>query len=282
MSSTPITACEGWWFDNGGPTRPYSPGLNLTQTICSPAGQRLVFRFNKNVTGLSSSDTLFAYDGNSSASPLIGKYISAGEYEHVVSTGSCITFRFQSDGINESNGWAATFSCTETPPQPEVFVSRNGTRVACSGIFTDDGGTSASYLTNQFDDYTFISNTPGAKLQFNFTQFSTEANTDRLLIYDGPNISSPLLGTYSGSNNPGLVSSTGSSLTFRWNSDGSAVSPGWIANMSCVGHQRAQSTYFAHLEIPKIPADCAPFSPNQRDAVNVAHISSSEPIWVRV
>jgi hypothetical protein len=234
MSNSPVNVCEGQWFDDAGPVQGYSHNQNLSQTFCSPNGNRMVFNFNKRVTNIATNDTLFAYDGNSISSPLIGKYIGSGEFEPVVSSGTCITFRFKSDATSNSTGWAALFYCTDNPPQPDIFIMRNGTRVACSGIFTDDGGTTGSYTNSQTKNYTFQSNVAGAKLQFNFSQFGTESGYDLLRIYDGPNINATLLGTYSGSNSPGIVTSTSSSLTFRFTSDGTTSGSGWISSLACV------------------------------------------------
>lgn len=236
MSSTPVNVCEGQWFDDAGPVQGYSHNQNVSQTFCSPNGNRMVFNFNKRVTSINSNDTLFAYDGNSTSSPLIGKYIGSGDFEPVVSSGTCLTFRFKSDATSNSTGWAALFYCTENPPQPDIFVMRNGTRVACSGIFTDDGGTTGSYSNSQTKNFTFQSNVAGAKLQFNFSQFALESGFDFLRIYDGADINATLIGTYSGTNNPGIITSTGSSLTFRFTSDGGTVASGWISSLACVSN----------------------------------------------
>ncbi len=234
MSNGTITACEGMFYDDGGVLGNYSNNQNLIQTFCSGNGNRMVFRFNQNSITQFNDDSLFVYDGNSVSSPLVAVYTGATIYEPAVSTGTCITFRFKSSSFNSSGGWAANFSCLDVPPQPEVFTMRGGIRYACSGIFSDDGGLNESYRSNQNPTYTFFSNTPGARLQFNFSQFSTEFNSDRLQIYDGPSTSTSLLGTYSGSNSPGIVTSTGNALTFRWLSNGSVSSSGWAASIACV------------------------------------------------
>ena len=234
LSNIPVNACEGIWYDNNGPARNYTAGQNVSQTFCSPTGQRMVFNFNSNEFNLAFNDTLFAYDGNSTASQLIGTYVG-GKIEPVVSSGSCITFRFK--GINSASfsGWSAIFSCTDNPPQPEFIAMRKGKRAVCSGIFTDDGGISRDYQSSVDNIMTFESSTPGAKLQFNFSEFNTESCCDKLSIYDGQNLNAPLIGTYSGSNiPPGIVTSSGSSLTFRWIADNSAVATGWRASISCV------------------------------------------------
>jgi hypothetical protein len=237
MSNTAINLCEGMWYDNGGANLPYTVNQNLIQTFCSSTGQRFVFQFNPAVNAFGSSDTLFAFDGNSVSSPIIGAYVISGPIEPIISSGSCITFRFKSDLTNSNGlGWAAYFTCTDNPPQPEVFAMRPGIRGGCNGIFADQGGLTGLYSSNMSRVMTFLSNTVGAKLQFNFTQFNTESGSDILRIYDGPNTTSTLIGSYSGGTSPGIITSTGSSLTFWFTSDGSVTRDGWQASISCVSN----------------------------------------------
>lgn len=80
---------------------------------------------------------------------------------------------------------------------------------------------------------TFTSST-GQSLQFVFTSFLTQQNNDVLTIYDGPNTSSPVIGTFSGLTSPGTVISSTSSLTFRFQTNANNNKTGWVANISCV------------------------------------------------
>lgn len=117
-----------------------------------------------------------------------------------------------------------------------TYYMSNSTVTNCGSSFYDTGGPSGSYYTNQNFTKTFYPNTAGNKLQFTFSAFSTESCCDRLYIYNGPSTSSPLIGQYSGSNNPGTVTSSHSTgaLTFRFTSDYSVNYSGWAATFSCV------------------------------------------------
>jgi gliding motility-associated-like protein len=103
----------------------------------------------------------------------------------------------------------------------------------CSGNFYDPGGIGGNYGNNNLNTMTFCSSTPGDEIVFNFTLFDVENGFDDLIIYDGPNAASPLIGTYTGTNSPGTVSSTSGCLTFVWDSDGSVTDFGWAATISC-------------------------------------------------
>lgn len=117
----------------------------------------------------------------------------------------------------------------------QFLMSNAAVTIVCpsSNTFYDSGNSGGTYAINENFTKTFTSNN-GSCLQFAFTTFTTESCCDRLKIFDGPNGSSPLIGTFSGNSSPGTIISSGSSLTFSWTSDGSIVANGWAANISCV------------------------------------------------
>lgn len=106
----------------------------------------------------------------------------------------------------------------------------------CSGNFFDSGGNAGNYSSNESFTKTFTPATAGAMLQFVFSSFSTESCCDELLIYNGPNTASPLIGTYNGTTSPGTITATNATgqLTFVFTSDGSVQNAGWAATISCV------------------------------------------------
>jgi hypothetical protein len=233
ISNTPINACEGRWFDDGYIGN-YQTSRNYTQTICAPAGNRLVFDFNLTTMAFANGDSLFVYDGSSVSSPLLAILTGFGVAENIISSGNCLTFRFRSLATPNA-GWAAKFYCTDNPPLPEIFPMRSGVRVACNGVFTDDGGLNGNYSAVFNKRITYYSGVPGSRLQFNFQQFATENNGDRLWIYDGPSNAAPLIGNFTGTNSPGIVTSTGNSLTFEFvTNSNSTTGAGWRANIACV------------------------------------------------
>jgi len=113
-----------------------------------------------------------------------------------------------------------------------------GTVNTCSGTFYDSGGNGGIYAANELYTYTICPSTPGAKVVLNFSSFNCEANYDIVTIYDGPNTSSPSLGSYD-NNVPlsGIVQATTSNtsgcLTIVFDSDGSVQYDGWQAAISC-------------------------------------------------
>jgi hypothetical protein len=116
----------------------------------------------------------------------------------------------------------------------QTYNMSTSTISTCSGTFYDSGGASGSYQNSENYTMTFCSSVPGNRISFNFTSFDTENSYEHLIIYDGPNTSSPQIGNYTGSTSPGTVTSTGSCLTFVFTSDGSVTYTGWIAAISCL------------------------------------------------
>lgn len=113
--------------------------------------------------------------------------------------------------------------------------------IPCSDTIYDMGGPNRNYYDNENYTYT-IAPTGASTVTLAFSSFNIELNYDTLWIYDGPGTGSPLIGAYTGTNSPGTVSSSGSSLTIRFKSDGATVNTGWVAVWNCVIDNTAPTT----------------------------------------
>ena len=100
----------------------------------------------------------------------------------------------------------------------------------CTGKFYDSGGPSGSYSPGENYTITFCSNN-GLPIKFDFISFDSRSS-DRLSVYDGPNTSSPLIGQYSGTPGPFIITSSGTCLTFKFVSGALFNRPGWAAIIS--------------------------------------------------
>ena len=118
------------------------------------------------------------------------------------------------------------------------FIMANDIVETSEGVFYDSGGDQGNYSNNEDFTMTFFPAQRGGRLRFDFTMFDVEYNSscsyDWLKIFDGPDTSSPLLGTYCGTDSPGIVLSSDDSgaLTFTFHSDGNVNEPGWQALIS--------------------------------------------------
>ncbi len=125
--------------------------------------------------------------------------------------------------------------------QVPSFNMTNGSATTCNATFFDSGGENANYIDNEDFTMTFNPGTAGARVKAIFSSFDiedqTNCNYDYLKVYDGTSASSPLLGTWCGTNSPGTVLATGGALTFVFHSDYSQNLSGWAADIKCFGGQ---------------------------------------------
>ncbi|HTF05742.1 MAG TPA: N-acetylmuramoyl-L-alanine amidase, partial [Bacteroidia bacterium] len=102
------------------------------------------------------------------------------------------------------------------------------TYTTATGNFYDTGGFAGDYSDDERVVWT-IAPTNATSVTVNFNSFNAENTWDYLYVYDGADISAPLIGYYTGTNNPGTITSSGGSLTFEWRSDCATTAAGWDA-----------------------------------------------------
>ncbi len=113
-----------------------------------------------------------------------------------------------------------------------IQIQQNGRYRICKGKIRDSekGKTTGYYDHNEKIIMTLA--LPGAKnITLSFKSFCTEKDNDILKIYDGKDTNSTLIGTYSGSVNPGNITSTDSIITLYFTSDKSVSCTGWEADV---------------------------------------------------
>ncbi|CAM2070666.1 Pre-peptidase C-terminal domain-containing protein [Sulfidibacter corallicola] len=109
-----------------------------------------------------------------------------------------------------------------------------GTALIHKGTFTDAQPT--RYYDHDVDHtLTAYPRDNGQMLRFSFAEFRL-ADSDQLRIYDGTSTSAPLIGTYTGSNSPGVIRATNASgaITFWFIANGSGNHRGWEAGFDYV------------------------------------------------
>lgn len=113
--------CISDFYDSGGLSSYYQSNEDLTHTVSAPTATAtiLVKFFDFSVYP---GDTLYIYDGPSTASTLIGAYSYTTEPGKIQTSGQHITFRFISNGVSTWPGWEAEISCVCQKP---VLVSED-------------------------------------------------------------------------------------------------------------------------------------------------------------
>lgn len=170
-------------------------------------------------------DYVEIYDGINSSAPLLGRYTGENIPSAVSSTGSSMFILFSSDFSVTSEGFSGYYISTTSN-----FCSGESVLTNQSGSFND--GSGASQYGNNSDCSWLIQPTGASSITLNFTEFNTEQDFDGIIVYDGDNLSSAILGTFTGSVLPNQVTSTGGSMLVNFVSDESVRGSGWVANYS--------------------------------------------------
>ena len=95
----------------------YYDNEKYTYSLSAPTGSLVKLQF-KSFGSEQGYDSLFLYNGNSTAAPLIGSYTGTNNAGTVISSGQNLTLRFKSDGSTNSFGFKAIKSCT-----PQIIVT---------------------------------------------------------------------------------------------------------------------------------------------------------------
>lgn len=102
------------------------------------------------------------------------------------------------------------------------------TYTASAGNFYDTGGSTGNY-SNDERKFWLITKPNITNITLNFTAFNLESGYDNMFIYDGGSVNSALIGQYSGTVNPGPVTSNNDSILVEFRSDCATVASGWAA-----------------------------------------------------
>ncbi len=107
--------------------------------------------------------------------------------------------------------------------------SITATYTTATGAFYDSGGSAANY-SNDERKFWLFTKAGTTNITLSFTTFNLESGYDHLFIYNGGSINSPLVGQYSGTVNPGPVTSVNDSVLVEFRSDCATTAAGWAAN----------------------------------------------------
>jgi len=155
-------------------------------------------------------------------------WLASVNYNNDGIPGSCVYVKGHQHYPNQTHtdpginwDWNRYYKLINTPPAATILT-------AASGSFFDSGGAGANYINDE-RSITTISPTGAVTVSVTFSSFNIENTWDYLYIYDGADINAPLIGYYTGTTNPGTITSSGNSLTFEFRSDCATLAPGWAA-----------------------------------------------------
>ncbi len=225
------TTCTDSFFDSGGSLSGYGNSENLVHTICSDSGNCVKVDFTSfQIEAF--FDFMRIYDGPNTGAPMLGQYTGFTGPGTVLSATGCLTFEFLSDNNITTAGWEAIVSCDTCPGGSCLPIMGNCTDYSCTGNFSDPGGPGGNY-GNNLNLIQTICSPFGTCSEITFINFDLDTAGDFLTIYAGQDTNSPVYGTFTGSNNPGTITSPTGCLTFHFKTDGSFSNSGWLATLDC-------------------------------------------------
>ncbi len=113
--------------------------------------------------------------------------------------------------------------------------------VPCNDSIYDMGGPNRNHYDKESYVYTIAPSSLN-KVRLTFSQFDLETGFDSLYLFDGPTITSPLLGAYTGTISPGIVNATGSSITVKFKSNNANNKAGFRAKWNCISDAVSPTT----------------------------------------
>ncbi|MBN2273769.1 MAG: T9SS type A sorting domain-containing protein, partial [Bacteroidales bacterium] len=214
-----FTAASGTITDNSGASD-YQNNMSCEKLIQPADGGIITLTFTEFSTE-SGYDFVRVYDGATVSAPQLGTFSGSSLPPVLTSSGGNMLITFITDYSVAAAGWSAAYT---TQPLSGCI---NETFTAASGTFTDNSG--ASNYQNNMSCEKLIQPAGGGIIALTFTEFSTESGYDFVRVYDGATTSAPLLGTFSGSSLPPVLTSSGGSMLITFTTDYSVTESGWSA-----------------------------------------------------
>jgi predicted metal-dependent phosphotriesterase family hydrolase len=218
------TATTGTISDNSG-LSDYLNDMSCSKLIQPLNCSSVVITFTEFNTE-PTNDVLTLYDGPTTSSPILGQFSGSMLPSVLESTGGSMLIVFNTNGNITKSGWKANYygkinTDYSGPCLNEIYT-------AVSGTLTDNSGPSnySGYMSCQK-----LIEVPGSSgITLQFTNFATEPGNDIVRVYDGNTTSSPILGEFSGTALPPVLTSTGGSMLILFITDYGTQAAGWSAN----------------------------------------------------
>jgi spore germination protein YaaH len=114
--------CTDSIFDMGGPNRNYYDSESYTYSIAPTGANKVQLSFSK-MDLEQGYDSLYIFDGTSTASPILGAYTGSVIPSTITSSGSVITVKFKSDNATVKSGFKALWTCIQDNTSPTTQIS---------------------------------------------------------------------------------------------------------------------------------------------------------------
>ncbi len=224
----------GSFTDGSGPVDDYPAGMSASWLISPQTSTDSVSSISLNFIkfNTASSDHLMIYDGNSASAPLIGDYSGSNIPDNLTIENNEVFITFSSTGT------APGFNIEYTTTAP-TWCNGNTVISDANGTVTD--GSENGFYYNNGATCIFIFQTPEAvKYNFEFNEFATEPDNDKLTVYDESN---NLIAEYSGSTLPTPFSIATSMVIMTWGTNATVNDQGWSFDFTVDGVGVSENAY---------------------------------------
>jgi len=188
-STKMITGIEGT-FNDGSGNENYQNNQNCNYHIFSSCSQYITLDMDE--LWLSSGDSLFVYDGNSTSAPLLAAYGEGSSFYQDIyaTTTSGLFLNFITDGSGTAEGWYASYSTKRCFYTSYVYDNEGD---------LEDGSKTCDY-NNQTSCLWWVEPAGATSIHIDFTYFDLADNLDYLKIYKGHGTSDLIAELHAGDN----------------------------------------------------------------------------------
>ena len=215
-----ITSQTGTIEDGSGPSD-YQNNDDCRWLIAPPGASKVTLYFTAFNTE-AANDKVIIYNGGTITDPVLANYSGSSLPATVSSTGGQMLVRFITNGSTTSSGWR-THYISNYP----ALCSTSTDLLTTTGNFSDGSGT-ANYNVSANCKWN-IKPTGANVITLGFTTFDTEADYDKVKVYDIGQTPMILLATYSGTTLPPTQTYNTTKLMVWFTSNTSVNGQGWDA-----------------------------------------------------
>ncbi|MFN5209330.1 MAG: CUB domain-containing protein [Bacteroidota bacterium] len=228
--TTPVTFCSGTQtltassgtVTDGSGNAQYGLFSDCSWLIQPSGATSITITFTAFATELN-YDFVRIYSGTDTTGALIGQYSGTTIPTALTIPSGSVFVRFTSDYSQNAAGFSFDYTSSSTPPAN--FCSGNQTLTTATGTITDGSGTS-NYGNNSNCSW-LIQPAGATSITITFSALSTELNQDFVKVYSGTNASGTLLGNYSGSTLPSVLTIPSGNVFISFTSNNSITAAGF-------------------------------------------------------
>ncbi|XP_072307339.1 cubilin [Eucyclogobius newberryi] len=212
---------------------PYHPNAECYWSLRTSPGSQILLSFSDfhlETSASCSFDYLAVYDGNSSSASQLAQLCGSQMPGPFTSSRNQLYIKLRTDSSVSAGGFIASYSTNCSG----MHIQNQHRGVLESLNFPSE------YPPNTYCSWTILASS-GNNVSYSFSAFQLEGTSgsycsqDYVKLYNGPDSSSPLLGTFCGSSPPPPGSSSSSALTLIFRSDNSVARLGFQMLWSQIG-----------------------------------------------